>query len=108
VVTDDGSAVLTGSMASTDFPTTPGAFQAMSPGDLNAFVTKIDPTARSCLLNLSWWPGAGTDSRALAVGADGSAVVVGSAGPGFPEVHPIAEARGARASAFLTKLSPDG
>jgi len=110
VVTEAGSAVLTGSTASTDFPTTPGAFQATSPGGFtNAFVTKIDPTGAHLLYSTYLGgPGTSTVSYALAVTADGSAVVVGSAGLGFPEVNPIAEARGAHASAFLTKLSPDG
>ena len=109
VVTDDGSVVLTGWTVSADFPTTPGAFQVTGPGGgTSAFVTKIDP-AGAHLLYSTYLGGPGRSvANALAVGADGSAVVVGWAGPGFPEVNPIAEARGAVASAFLTKLSPDG
>ena len=39
-----GNAYVTGYTASTDFPTTPGAFQTTYGGDQDAFVTKLNPT----------------------------------------------------------------
>src|SRR5207249_1713458 len=39
-----GNTYVTGFTAVTDFPTTAGAFQTTFGGDLDAFVTKLDPT----------------------------------------------------------------
>ena len=96
-----GAAYVTGSTASSDFPTTPGAFQAAFPGgDLstnrvrNAFVAKVDPTrAGAASLAYSTYlggvgatgynrnagaAGTGESSPSIAVDGAGSAYVAGS------------------------------
>jgi PKD repeat protein len=109
VVTADGSVVLTGWTASTDFPTTPGAFQhGHGGGPANAFVTKLDPSGSHLTYSTYLSGSGGSVGNALALAPDGGAYVVGFAGNGFPEVNPVAEAKGTIASAFLAKVSPDG
>lgn len=87
-----GNAYITGDAASTDFPTTPGAFQPTKKivGDVtNAFVAKLDPTG-SALLYATYLGGsgsaiAGDNSKGVAIDSSGNAVVTGSTGsPDFP------------------------
>src|SRR5205807_5137036 len=68
-----------GGLAS-DFPTTPGAFQTMSGGFEDAFVTKLNPTG-SALVYSSYLGGEWGDSgRGIAVDAAGNAYVTGWTG----------------------------
>ncbi len=109
VVSDDGSVVLTGWTASIDFPTTLAAFQrAYAGGPVSAFVARLDPTGSQLTYSTYLGGTGGSSGNALALNSDGSVYVVGYAGAGFPEVNPVSEAKGSVASAFLTKLSPDG
>ena len=45
-----GNAYVTGNTGSTNFPTTPGAFQTTSGGSYDAFVTKLNPTGSAPLV----------------------------------------------------------
>ena len=124
-----GNAYVKGRTRSTDFPTTPGAFQsAYGGGDFgDAFVAKLN-TSGSALLFSTYLGGADDEASAggIAVDAAGSAYVAGStrsadfpvtagafqtakvAGLCYPVVG-IPEARPLPCpDAFLTKLSADG
>jgi hypothetical protein len=71
-----GSAYVTGSTLSADFPTTPGAFATTHNG--GAFVTKLDPTG-SALAYSTFLRSTGRDQgSAIAVDATGSAYVTGT------------------------------
>lgn len=48
-VDSSGDAYVTGTTQSTDFPTTPGAFQTVNNGAGSTFVTKLNPTGSSLL-----------------------------------------------------------
>src|SRR5439155_17763129 len=77
-VDGNGSAYVTGSTYSTDFPTTPGAFQATFGGGVqDAFVTKLDPTGTG--LSYSTYLGgiSGDEAFAIAVDGSGNAYVAG-------------------------------
>ena len=81
-----GNAYVTGYTASTDFPTTPGAFQTTyGGGNDDAFVTKLNPTGTA--LVYSTYLG-GTDSdigNGIAVDTAGNAYVTGyTASTDFP------------------------
>jgi hypothetical protein len=120
-----GHAYVTGSTASTDFPTTAGAFQphhAGNPavdGTNDAFVTKLDPSASgaSSLLYSSYLGGTGEDDgNAIAVAPDGSIVVGGEAdntgqvrvpAATFPTADPLAPLA-AFGDAFVSVVKPDG
>ena len=78
-----GSAYVTGSTESTDFPTTPGAFFQTAPG---AFVTKVNPSGTGLIY--STYLGGQIFGQAYGVAVDAlpspNAYVTGSAGAGFP------------------------
>jgi hypothetical protein len=76
-----GRAYVTGSTTSTDFPTTPGAFQTMKHASFsNAFVSVLSPTGAN--LGYSTYLGgsngiSGDGGNSIAVAPDGSAYVAG-------------------------------
>jgi hypothetical protein len=66
-VDSDGNAYVVGSTDSTDFPTTPGAFQPTPGGGVDAFVAKLNP-AGSALLYSSYLGGSDTENaRGIAI-----------------------------------------
>ena len=76
-----GSAYVAGWSDSTDFPTTAGAFQPVSGGGTDVFVSKLNPTG-SALVYSSYLGGTGNDSGnsvvSIAVDANGNAYVTGA------------------------------
>lgn len=88
-----GNAYLTGSTASTDFPTTPDAFQPrLNPptGTFDAFITKLNPTG-SVLLYSTFLGGNGSDiGEKLALDSSSNIYVVGGTGSSnFPTLNPL-------------------
>jgi photosystem II stability/assembly factor-like uncharacterized protein len=82
-VDDGGSAYITGSAHSTDFPTTAGAFltaKASPAGADNPFVMKLNPSGSALTYSTYLGGSDGSHNRgnAIAVSRDGSAVVAGS------------------------------
>jgi hypothetical protein len=77
-----GNAYVVGGTSSTNFPTTPGAFQTANAGGLDAIVTKLNSTGSS-LVYSTYLGGSGDDyaysfSNGIAVDSAGSAYVVGT------------------------------
>jgi hypothetical protein len=107
-----GNAYVTGQTSSSDFPTTPGAFQAVFGGGFDAFVTKLNPTGSGVVY--STYLGGGYDERgnAIAVDAAGNAHVTGNTNssnfPTTPGAFQTAFASPGYEDAFLTKLNPTG
>ena len=99
-----GSAYVTGSTYSTNFPTQ-SAYQAMLQGNRNAFVTKLTP-AGNALVYSTYLGGSFWDyGYGIAVDAAGSAYVTGlTASPNFPTQSPYQTFGGV----FVTKLTPAG
>jgi len=102
-----GNAYVTGGTASTDFPTTPGAFQTTPSGGGDAFVTKLNSTG-SLLLYSTYLHGA--DGESIAVDAAGNAYVTGDAdSTNFPTTTGAFQtASGGALDAFVTKLNQTG
>lgn len=106
-----GNAYVTGGTGSTNFPTTPGAFQTVagSPGD--AFVTKLDPTG-SALVYSTYVGGSGNNEQGLGIVVDsaGDAYVTGFTDSlNFPTKNAFqASLGGGLVDAFVTKLNPAG
>ena len=72
-----GNAYVTGFTYSTNFPTTPGAFQTSSGGGADTFATKLDTTG-SVLLYSTYLGGSGGDfGNGIAVDGAGNAYVTG-------------------------------
>jgi uncharacterized repeat protein (TIGR01451 family) len=105
-----GSAYVTGSTASTDFPTQPVAYQAIYPGgNYDAFVTKLTPAGNG-LVYSTYLGGSNADvGYGIAVDGAGSAYVAGfSASADFPTQSPLQPALQGGSDAFVTKLTPAG
>jgi hypothetical protein len=112
IVTDpNGAAYLTGQTLSSDFPTTPGAFQTVCRGD--AFVTKLDATG-SALVYSTCLGGIGEDrGDDLAVDASGAAYITGYTHSSDFPMTPGAFQTGCAGpipcwDAFVTKLNTSG
>jgi len=109
IVVDSGGNAYIAGQAAPNYPTTPGAFQTVSGGSSEAFVTKLNPTG-TALVYSTFLGGSGFDSAAdIAIDSAGNTYVTGEAEPGFP-VTPGAfqtSFNGLR-EAFVTKLNATG
>ncbi len=113
-----GNAYVTGVAGSTNFPTTPGAFQTTLGGFGgvfgfgDAFVTKLNPTG-SALVYSTYIGGGGDDvSTGIAVDAAGNAYLTGltNSRVTFPTTPGAFQTTfgGGSFDAFVTKLNPTG
>ncbi|MFQ5612200.1 MAG: SBBP repeat-containing protein [Anaerolineae bacterium] len=103
-----GNAYVTGSTASSNFPTA-NPFQAANAGSSDAFVAKLNPDG-STLLYATYLGGNQADSGAgIAVDAAGNVYVTGqTASSNFPTVNPVQGANRGSDDAFIAKLNPTG
>ncbi len=103
-----GAAYVTGYTGSPDFPTAI-PLQAGSGGNIDAFVTKLNP-AGSALEYSTYLGGTGNDGAdAIAVDAVGAASVAGyTSSTTFPTADPLQAANGGGYDAFVAKLDPAG
>ena len=101
---------MTGQTSSFDFPTTPGSFQPNHQGDLDATVTKLNPTGSA--LVFSTFLGGGDDEVGHGIGIDdaGNVVISGetSSGGDFPEVDPLENCFSANDVWSATKFNAAG
>jgi hypothetical protein len=112
----DGNVYVTGSTSSTNFPTTPNAFDITATGTVaasDAFVIKLDPTGTN-LVYATYLGGSGNDQgNAIAVDADGNAFITGfTESIDFPLTNAFQQACLGCADglhdAFVAKLDPEG
>jgi hypothetical protein len=89
-VDGDGNAYITGETYSSDFPTTPGAFQTTYGGNIDAFVTKINSSG-SALVYSTYLGGSNYDFGAgIAADSAGTAYVTGTTcSADVPTVNPL-------------------
>ncbi|MCW5981404.1 MAG: SBBP repeat-containing protein [Bryobacteraceae bacterium] len=102
----DGNAYVPGVTATPDFPVTSGAFMEEAPeGQTSAFVAKLNRAGSE----LNGASALGT-SAALAVDAEGNAVVLGNAAAGFPVTSGAAQPcmAGGGSDLFVARVSPAG
>src|SRR5438477_4149011 len=106
-----GNAYVTGGTASTNFPTTPGAFQTTLGGGTDAFVTKLNATG-SALLYSTYLGGSGGEGGMFRIALDtvGNAYVVGhTSSTNFPTTPGAFQtALVGNVSAYVTKLNATG
>jgi hypothetical protein len=104
----DGSVVVVGSTASTDFPTL-NAYDVSANGSSDAFATKVNPSGTGLVFS-TYLGGSSHDSAAnLALGGDGAAYVVGfTQSTDFPTVSALDGSLNGQSDAFVTKLAPSG
>ncbi len=109
-----GNAYVTGVTESTNFPTTPGAFQTASGGGVNAFVAKLNPLGTALVYSTYLGGRGGALAAGIAVDAGGSAYVTGVAKAGFPTTPEAFQSTFGgggpfgEGDAFVTKLDPAG
>ena len=110
-----GNTYLTGSVYSTSFPVTQGAFQTTDPGaSPTAFVSKLN-AAGTALVYSTYFGGNGADqASAIVVDAAGDAYVAGQTGStNFPVTAGALQTRNMSAegfpvTGFVAKLNPSG
>ena len=104
-----GNAYVTGGTSSTNFPTTPGAFQTAGGG---AFVTKVSPTGTGLAYSTRLGGVSGGDGgQGVAVDAAGNAYVTGGTdSTDFPTTANAFQPAygGGPEDAFVAKLNPTG
>lgn len=110
----DGNVYVVGGVESSDFPTTPGAFDQVKGGASDAFVSKFTPTG-SGLIYSTYLGGTFSgfydeQANAIAVTPDGRAVVVGETDSGnFPTMGADVDfTLDGIVDAFLTEFNEDG
>jgi hypothetical protein len=105
----DAAVFVSGWSTSTDFPTSPTAYQRVLRGVDDTFVTKLDPETGQIIYS-TYFGGAGSDG-ALAIAVDGTGrahVTGGTASTNFPTTsNRLMTHRGAL-DTFVTRLSADG
>ncbi len=106
-----GSAYVTGTANSSNFPTTAGAFRTVNSGFSDAFVTKLKPDGTG-LVYSTYLGGSQPDiGQGIAIDSLGSAYVTGYTGsPDFPTTAGAFQTamRTIYGNAFVTKVKPDG
>ena len=101
-----GAVAVTGQVSSSDFPTTPGAFEAGQRWTSAAFLTRLDPTGSNLLYStyLSMWAtGVAVDDAGRATVAGTSVGMAATPGAFQTEV-----ANPSTTDAFLARFKPDG
>lgn len=104
-----GNAYVTGETNSPDFPVTPGAVQSVRPGNLSAFVAKLNSDGTALLY--STYLGGDTMDRGHGISVDsfGNAYVAGMASSNFPITAGAYQSEyGGNGDAFVSKLSSNG
>jgi hypothetical protein len=105
-----GDTYITGSAYSSDFPTTPSAFQTTWGGGSDAFISKLNATG-AALLYSTYLGGTGGDGGSgIAVDAAGNAYVTGSTSSSDFPITPDAfqTTYGGNGNAFISKLNAAG
>ncbi len=108
-VDSSGSAYITGSVTSNDFPITGGAFQAGLNGSSDSFIAKLSPSGSS--LTYSTYLGGSSSEEAFGIDVDssGNAYVAGATSSAdFPLANPFQPASAGGDEVFVTKISSNG
>lgn len=108
-VDDFGNAYLAGQTVASDFPTTPGAFQTSTQGDVDGFVVKLNPTGTALVYGTFLGGSLSDVVRDITIDTAGNVYVTGlSASPDFPTTSGSFVTPLGTAWAFVTKLNPTG
>ena len=104
-----GNAYALGFSSSTDFPTTPGAFDTTANGAFDVTLTKLNP-AGSALVYSTYLGGDGFDNgNDVALDGSGNAYVTGNAGSvNFPTTPGAFDTTPDGSDVFVTKFNPAG
>jgi hypothetical protein len=112
-VDGSGQATIAGSTRSTDFPTTPGAFQQAKPGESpfqdESFAVKLNASGSAPVFS-TYLGGANDDGFvSVAIDATGNILLVGETeSADFPVVAPLQPSLSGPRDAFVLKFNPAG
>jgi Beta-propeller repeat len=109
VLDSAGNIYLLGNTNSTDFPTTPGAFQTKLTGNSNAFITKLSADG-SRIIYSTFLGGSATEyPKGIAVDSANNVYVTGqTTSKDFPVVNGFQYESHTLPTGFVSKLSSDG
>lgn len=108
-VDESGNAYVAGHSESRDFPLVNAYDTRIGRGDRDVFVAKLDPTGTQIIYATFIGGSKGTDyATGIAVDSNGSAYIVGTAGPDYPTTSGSYQTIGGDSSGFVTKLNPQG
>lgn len=108
-VDDLGNAYVAGQTVASDFPTTPGAFQTTTQGDVDGFVAKLNPTGTALVYGTILGGSSSDAVRDITIDSAGNAYVTGiSSSLNFPATPGSFVTTLGIARAFVTKLNPTG
>jgi Ca2+-binding RTX toxin-like protein len=108
VVDSKGSAYVGGYTSSSDFPTTPEAFDSSLDGPDDAFVTKIKP-AGSSLGFSTYLGGSGSESGLVGIDAEGNVYVGGATNSvDFPTTQGADSTLGGEVDSYVTRMDSTG
>jgi uncharacterized repeat protein (TIGR01451 family) len=108
-----GSAYITGSTFSTDFPVS-NAYQPANAGGQDAFVSRLSADGNSLVFSSYWGGSGGTTSyqeagQGIALDRTGNAYIAGmTSSPNFPLFQPQQASLNGWMDAFVSKLTPAG
>ena len=113
-IDDTGAVYVTGSVESSNFPVTPGAYDEIANGGSDVFVTKISPSGLGLVFS-TYLGGSGNgfypeQGNGIALGEDGVVFVAGQTdSDNFPTVGPgVDTTLGGPVDAFLAQLDAAG
>ncbi len=105
-----GNAYVVGWTASSDFPTTSGAYDTTHNGSVDAFVARVNPSGSDLFYATFLGAGDGDDGLGIAVDGSGNAYVTGStSSPDFPTTSgAYGTTHNGGGDAFVGRLNPSG
>jgi len=108
-VDPSGNAYIAGQTVAPDFPTTPGAYQTSLQGDIDAFITKLNPSGTALVYSTILGSTLNDDAEAIAIDDAGNAYVTGTTtSPDFPVTPGAFTTPLGIRRIFVTKLNPTG
>lgn len=108
-IDSSGNAYITGVSDSNNLPTTTGAFQTTAPGNIDAFVAKLNASGSALVYSTYLGGSLADEARGIAVDSSGNAYVVGdTSSTNFPTANPVQATLAGSVDAFVTALNPSG
>lgn len=106
----DGSAFITGTAFSANFPTTPGSIKPVKTGNRDAFVFRLNPSGSSLIYSTFVGGNSLDDGYSIAVDQENNAYVTGlTISPDFPVTSGVfSSTAGDQENVFVSKINPSG
>jgi hypothetical protein len=107
-VDSGGNAYLLGASSSTDFPTTPGAFDTSANGAFDATLTKLNPAGSGLVYSTYIGSSDFDGASGLVVDGAGAAYLTGGTSGAWPVTPGAYDTTNDNGDAFVTKVNPAG